>query len=168
MALVFPAELEAIPLHFYRISQEVRESVHSLLDIRSPIRTPPPPYSLKPETPASFYSKKIIYAEIHPILPQVVVSSDAIELPCNSPVSLKGSLSSSPSSETRSPTSFLRPPSLRRSKRLPEGRNLRELRVRESEADLKRVYETAVESYLNGEIFDNFKCWPMSTISEDA
>ncbi|KIW03159.1 uncharacterized protein PV09_05802 [Verruconis gallopava] len=177
-------------------------SVHSALDLRSPLRTPPPPYVEKAQPldddmdvhPAFRHQhgqKPIIYATVYPMSPQLKTNALLLSSPSSpsTPSSPRSSRSSMSSEDGRAPSlcsdtstlsdwssssmhsmSNCNGPSrtLRRSRRRARGMSLRELRAKQSEADLQRVYAANVEEYLSGDIFDNFRIWPEPVIAEET
>jgi len=141
-----------------------------------------PPSSLHAETPPSappISTKRhgIVFAEIHH-------AQDACDgfapTPSTSP---SPSTRSSNSSNTISPISPMSPlpspifrlpstrqfsqrqPSLRRKGR-PREQTLRQLRTKDSEADLRMVYERHTNAYLDDSIFENFTSPPLSALPE--
>jgi hypothetical protein len=165
-------------------------SVHSALDLRSPVATPPPPYAEKEEVPElpirsrlrnQAIGKQIIYATIRPSLSRL---STIYSVP-STPTSPRSSIllederaTSSAGSETSSvsewsamtgsSSSGFSQRTLRRSRRRARGLSLRDLRAKDSEADLQKVYTATVDEYLNGDIFDNFRIWPEPVIIEET
>jgi hypothetical protein len=46
--------------------------------------------------------------------------------------------------------------------------SLRELRQKQSEADLQKAYTTSVDDYLSGYMFSGFQSWPEERLVEDT
>lgn len=155
--------------------------------------SPPPPYmerdpriELQHVHPALRYhrsEKQIIYASVRPSLPRLRTTSLDPSPPA-SPTSQRSSLASQPSysnsvssdtssihsdsSSPSSPTSLYAPRSLRRSKRRARGMSLRELRQKQSEANLQRACTSSVDDYLSGNLFENFRISSEPVIMESC